>query len=241
MNIRLVSDVHTEFHGDGGMAWVAKQDPTGVDVLVVAGDLGTLVTIPAVLTGLCRVYPHVVYVNGNHELYGSSFVACENARKELLASLPNLHWLQNSSVTIEGQRFIGATMWFRDNPMNFFYKNMLNDFRRIQSFERRVYDENRRAVRYLQDQIVPGDVVVTHHLPSELSVPDQYKGSPTSRFYVCHMEATIELRRPALWCHGHTHASNDYTLYGTRVLSNPYGYQGHELNPEYDGAQLVTL
>ena len=36
-----------------------------------------------------------------------------------------------------------------------------------------------------------------------------------------------ELMGPAaLWIHGHTHNSFDYTVNGTRIVSNPRGYPG---------------
>lgn len=241
MNIRLVSDIHTEFHADGGKSWVRSQDPTGVDVLVIAGDLGTLKTVPNVLYALCNVYPHVVYVSGNHELYGASFGDCAMRRRELNETLHNLHWLHNSATEINGQRFIGTTMWFRDDPMNVFYRGQMNDFRAIRGFARQVPEENREAVRYLQANIRKGDVVVTHHLPSMRSVEPRFTHSELNRFYVCHMEATIAACKPALWCHGHSHASSDYTVGVTRVVSNPFGYVGHDLNPAFNEALIVAV
>jgi len=241
MNIRVVSDIHTEFHADGGKSWVASQNPAGVDVLVVAGDLGTLRTVPNILHGLCKLYPHVVYVNGNHELYGASFTELSIKRRELAEYIPNLHWLHNSATEIKGQRFIGTTLWFRDDPMNVFYRDRMNDFSEIRAFARTVPAENREAVRYLQSNINYGDVVVTHHLPSERSVERRFKNSDLNRFYVCPMDATIAAQKPALWCHGHSHASSNYMLGQTRVVSNPFGYVGHDLNPAFNEAQIVTV
>lgn len=241
MKIRLVSDIHTEFHRDGGKGWVASQNPAGIDVLVIAGDLGTLKTVPNVLYALCNIYPHVVYVNGNHELYGASFGECAAKRRELNESLHNLSWLHNSATEIGGQRFIGTTMWFRDDPMNVFYRHEMNDFRAIRGFARQVYEENREAVRYLQTNIRKGDVVVTHHLPSDRSVEARYVGSDLNRFYVCHMDATIAAQKPALWCHGHSHASSDYRIGETRVVSNPFGYVGHDLNPAFKESLVLSV
>jgi len=82
---------------------------------------------------------------------------------------------------------------------------------------------------------------VTHHLPSDRSVDRRYQNNDLNRFYVCHMEGTIEAKKPALWCHGHSHASNDYTLGNTRIISNPFGYLGHDLNPSFDEALIVAL
>lgn len=242
MNIRIVSDIHTEFHADGGKGWVEDQDATGVDVLVVAGDLGTAKTIPPVLHGLCAVYPQVVYVNGNHELYGSSFDDVAKLRGFLSQQLPNLHWLHNSEVTLGGQRFVGTTMWYRDHPLVWMYKQNMNDYHTIRGgFAKRVIEENRKAVTYLQRNIKQGDVVVTHHLPSAQHIQPQYANSPLNLFYICEMEGTIAARKPALWCHGHSHDSKDYLLGQTRVKSNPLGYVGHDLNPQHDPELIVTL
>ena len=38
----------------------------------------------------------------------------------------------------------------------------------------------------------------------------------------------------AVWCHGHIHNSADYMIAETRVICNPRGYIGHELNPDFD-------
>lgn len=242
MKIRVVSDVHTEMHPDYGWAWVQGQDPTDVDVLVVAGDLGTAQTIPYVLEGLCLKYPQVVYVNGNHELYGSSFDKVAALRKELTGKTPNLHWLQNSEVTLGGQRFVGTTMWFRDSPMAQMYKGYLNDFRQIgDRFAKRVFEENRKAVKFLQANVREGDVVVTHHLPTGQHIAPWFLTSPLNVYYVCEMEGTIMAKKPAFWFHGHSHDSKDYQLGATRVFSNPFGYMGHDLNPNHDPRLVLTV
>jgi len=41
MRIQVLSDLHFEFHRDGGAAFVRGLDPSGVDAPVVAGDLAT--------------------------------------------------------------------------------------------------------------------------------------------------------------------------------------------------------
>lgn len=38
------------------------------------------------------------------------------------------------------------------------------------------------------------------------------------------------VERVALWIHGHTHDSFDYTVEGTRVLCNPRGYAKNGVN-----------
>jgi Icc-related predicted phosphoesterase len=45
----------------------------------------------------------------------------------------------------------------------------------------------------------------------------------------------------ALWIHGHTHESMDYTLAGTRVVCNPRGYLPDEPNPGFEAGFVVEL
>lgn len=76
-------------------------------------------------------------------------------------------------------------------------------------------------------------VVVTHMAPSMQSVPERYKKDPLSAAFASNLDALIERTRPGLWIHGHTHDSFDYRIGRTRVMCNPYGYYGRELNPDF--------
>jgi predicted phosphodiesterase len=73
MRLQLLSDLHFEFHRDGGRSFVDSFDPTGIDVLVLAGDIAVAEGIPHALALLCERFRDatVVFVHGNHEFYGS--------------------------------------------------------------------------------------------------------------------------------------------------------------------------
>jgi hypothetical protein len=44
-----------------------------------------------------------------------------------------------------------------------------------------------------------------------------------------------------MWQHGHIHVSSDHMIGPTRVLANPRGYDGYELNDRFDSALVVGL
>jgi Icc-related predicted phosphoesterase len=67
-------------------------------------------------------------------------------------------------------------------------------------------------------------VVVTHHLPHCRSIPARFKGDLLNAAYASDLSEVIEMGRPVLWIHGHTHDSCDYTVGDTRVICNPRGY-----------------
>jgi Icc-related predicted phosphoesterase len=153
----------------------------------------------------------------------------------------NFHWLNDSAATVGGQRFVGGTLWFQDTADSVLYRHMLSDFAVIDGFLDWVFEANAATMRFLADVVSPSDIVVTHHLPCQLSVHDRYRGDKLNPFFVCDMTAMIEQCEPKLWIHGHTHSSCDYEVFNTRVVCNPMGYAGHELNPEYADDVVVEL
>jgi len=75
MKLQIMSDLHLEMHADRGAEFIRNLDPTGVDVLVLAGDI-TMARhyedLENVFKLLARKYRHILYVPGNHEYYKSS-------------------------------------------------------------------------------------------------------------------------------------------------------------------------
>jgi predicted phosphodiesterase len=243
MRVQYLSDLHFEFHADAGASFVAELAPEGIDVLVLAGDIAVGEGIGPALDLLCARYhaSSVVYVHGNHELYGGSREDANEFTREACARHSNLHWLDGAVIEIAGRRFLGAPMWFRHPGKAEVLKSVMNDFARIVSFEDWVYDENARALDLLQRELREGDVVVTHHLPGPVSVAPEYVGHPLNAFFVCDVEDLVRARRPKVWIHGHTHATVDATLGETRVLCNPFGYLRHEINASFRRDAVVEI
>jgi Icc-related predicted phosphoesterase len=240
MNVAILSDLHLEFFGDRGASFLESLDPAGVDVLVVAGDLCTYRLLRFGIETLCTRYPEVVYVAGNHEYYHSGPGEVHEALTRLREELPNFHWLRNEVAEIAGARFAGTTLWFRYHPSNRPYEGGMNDFALIRNFDSWVYDENQRALQFLEREVARADVVVTHHLPSQRSVAAPFVGDPFNAFFVCEVDELIELAEPALWIHGHTHVSLDWSAGKTRVICNPFGY-AIERNPFFDRELVVRI
>jgi len=242
MKIKVVSDIHVEFHKDHGKKWAESQDPAGIDVLVIPGDLGTSPYLSSVLRILCKKFRDVVYVHGNHELYGIDFLSLSKIRDDISRELPNLHWLHNSIAEIGGKRFLGSTMWFRDTAESRVLRRLLNDFTVIEgNFKDEVYRWNRMAISFFKKDIQDGDIVISHHLPSDRHMPQEFIKSALNCYYVCNMEKTILEKKPSLWCHGHTHSSRDYLLGNTRIVCNPYGYQNYILNKEFEDNLIIEI
>ena len=231
MRVQVLSDLHFEFHRDGGEEFVRLLDPTDVDVLVVAGDLGTRPFLAEALSRLCDRYADLVYVVGNHEYYGSYHDDVHEELTRVDSQLPNLHWLDHEVTTIGGVVFAGTPLWFSPSHEAALNKGSMMDFHVIKDFEPWVYDENAKGLAFLEQAKDRADVVVTHHLPSPRSVAPQFVDSPINCYFLCDVERLMG-DQPKLWVHGHTHSSCDYLVGATRVVSNPFGYP-REVNHEY--------
>lgn len=222
-----MSDLHFEMHADGGAGLIRELDPTGVDVLVLAGDI-TMArhgeNLESVFRPLAEKYRHILYVPGNHEYYKSSPIEVGHNLAKLTRALPGVVTPENDMVVIDGQRFIAGTMWFRADPTAEPNKRFMNDFSLIQDFEPWVYEQNAAFEKVLATNVGADDVVVTHHLPAIDSVPARFARSALNAFFVCDMASHVRDRQPKLWIHGHTHDRCDYLLGKTRVVANPLGY-----------------
>lgn len=243
MRLQLLSDLHFEFHADAGQSFVESLDPSGVDVLVLAGDIAVGPGIPAALSRFCQRFAdaHVVYVHGNHEFYGTDRESVLSWTRRAADEHRNLVCLDADIAHIRGRRFIGGPLWFRHDPASERYQRAVPDFGQITAFESWVYAENARLLALLERELREGDIVVTHHLPTRHSVVAAFADSPLNAFFLCDVEPLIVERRPELWLHGHTHASIDCTVGATRVLCNPFGYAGWELNAAFMDPCIVEL
>ena len=117
----------------------------------------------------------------------------------------------------------------------------MTDFSAIEDFESWVYEENARAVALFEEWLRPGDIVVTHHLPSQRCVAPRFVGHPLNPFFVCDLTNLIVERQPRLWLHGHSHGSMRVQIGETTVLCNPFGYAVEAPNHEFVDRLVVEV
>lgn len=241
LKILPVSDLHLEFLDEereneliGSLA--------EADVIVLAGDIIMARYLDMIRDSLGKFkekYDHVVYVPGNHEFYRGVTNEVENVLRVGCNEL-GVHLLEpGRPAIIEGQRFIGGTMWYPLLPSTEKNKDLINDYRLIRNFEPWVYQQNKIFGEMLLKELRGDDVVVTHHLPSVHSIAPQYNNDPGNIFFVSERDDLISVRQPKLWIHGHTHNHFDYMLGRTRIICNPKGYP-KEIEPKGFDPNLIV-
>lgn len=128
MKIQIVSDVHCEFHSDQGEKW-AQSLPVEGDVLILAGDIATYHSLTLICRILASRFKYVIFVCGNHEYYLSDRGAIHNKLMKVQFQSSNFFWLNNRTVTLEGQRFVGTTLWWDAPPTSYaFYPSYAKGF-----------------------------------------------------------------------------------------------------------------
>jgi Icc-related predicted phosphoesterase len=241
MRIQVISDLHLEWHKDYGKSFIRHMPNDSIDILCVAGDLTAYPQVEWVLKELCNKFSKVIYILGNHEHYGSDFISINQMMERLSKSIPNLYWLENKREIINGIPFIGATLWFAETPDTHKHKHHLSDFGEIRNFEPVVYHKSDESAKFLANNILKGDIVITHHMPSYNSVVPQFKNSVLNSYFVRDMEQEIVTLEPAIWIHGHTHISMNYIFHNTKVICNPFGYAGYEENQQFKDLLIIEV
>ncbi len=245
MKLQIASDLHLEYRSGNKLdaLYEILQPQPGVDVLVLAGDICNLSDIESVyaIADMLPLYQHVIWVPGNNEYRG---MYPDEANQVLInfkrsSMRKNLHILINGGIAeIDGQRFLGGTMWFRYQVSLLTHRTL--DYTQIKDFEPWVYNEANRFRYWLEGTLRKDDIVITHHLPSYKSVAPQFVGSPRNACFVHEMDQLIEAVQPKMWIHGHSHAPVDYSIGETRIVSNPAGYPSEQLR-EYQEPLVIEV
>lgn len=228
MKIRLMSDLHLE-----GSHAPPLANETNAELLVLAGDICTHKSMSkgsakAFLEDCAGKFKYVIWVMGNHELYGWDTPNDKSHIqffRDAVAHLPNVYILENQVVELEGVRFAGATTWtdFYKGELVPYASTMLNDYRWGLRADT-VYEWHQESVKFLLES--NADVVITHHAPHVGSVHAKWKkfGGDTNYLFYTNLRAVIDAVKPKYWFHGHMHDNAEYTIGSTTVICNPKGY-----------------
>jgi Icc-related predicted phosphoesterase len=140
-------------------------------------------------------------------------------------------------------RIFGATLWTdhcldgRANLANArsTARKSMNDYASIRLAGRKLTPQTTEAfhrasleaLKHARATLPPDHafVVVTHHGPHPASIHPRYAGTNVNPCFASDLSDLIRELRPALWVHGHTHASRDVVVEGcTHLVCNPRGY-----------------
>jgi predicted phosphodiesterase len=269
MKIQVVSDLHLEFgpieiKNQGSDVLILSGD------ILVAAELTSSPERNKRFRGFLKQvdgeFPNIVYVAGNHEFYNGKVNRCIADIHGECARYNNIFFLENETVEINDVVFMGATLWTdcnKEDPLTLHaLRDMMNDFFIIRN-DNKIFDDIRNQYpRLLPEDIVEFHkktleyfdivlenskdkrcVVVGHHAPSRASTHPRYVNDVLMNGGYSSELSEFILDRPQikLWTHGHTHESFDYMIGAARIICNPRGYHGHDVNRYFNPNKVIEI
>lgn len=258
MLIRVTSDLHTDFYNNKIIKPLKEVLPPlskdSETTLVIAGDISTSFQSLDIVRILSKRFKHIVFCLGNHDYYDSSLDKMHYMANELCQQYKNIHFLEKSSVAIDGVTFAGGTLW---SDFSLFYtpkssadlaRCYVNDFKFIKNSQNKALQpqdtilEFYKTVKFLKTLNYKEKlVIVSHHAPSSKSVKIDMLYNSLSPAYVSNLEELIREIQPKYWIHGHLHGYSNYNIGDCRVIQNCFGYYKYDENGMYNNKLVVDI
>ncbi|MBI9068973.1 MAG: metallophosphoesterase [Salinivirgaceae bacterium] len=238
MIIQYASDLHLEFPDNKEFLKQNPIQPFG-DVLLLAGDIVPFHLLDKHLDFfkvLSKNFKTTYWIPGNHEYYYSD--VNEKSGSFIEEIQKNVFLVNNHAVVHDDVKFIFSTLWSQINPGNEWHiERGMSDFRVIKNGDYRFsapkFNElHQTSANFINQELsenhVNKSVVVTHHVPTLMNYPEEYKTSVLNSAFAVELFDTIETLQPDVWIYGHSHVNTpDFNIGKTRLLTNQLGYVMH--------------
>jgi predicted phosphohydrolase len=235
MKIQYCSDLHLEFPENKLFLKTHPLKPVA-DTLILAGDIvpfGQMDKHKDFFKYISDHFEISYWIPGNHEYYHFDLATKNGTLHEKIKK--NVHLVNNIAIENKNARFVFSTLWTKINPahqmeiernMNDFHTIKYNKFR----FSTTRYTElHEQCLQFIETtlQILSTlkTIVVTHHVPTFMHYPEQYKGGILNEAFAVELFEFINKYEPNYWVYGHHHSNTpDFSIGTTKMLTNQLGY-----------------
>lgn len=252
MVLQYCSDLHLEFRENKQFLDRHPLEPKA-DTLILAGDI-----VPFAEMNKCRDFFDFVschfkltyWIPGNHEYYFSDVGERSGTFIEKIRE--NILLVNNISFQHEDVKLIFCTLWSKISPVNEgVIVRSVNDFRVIknrgQSFTASDFNQlHSDGLGFIENALSQNNavktVVVTHHVPTLVNFPSQYKTSVLNEAFVIELFPLIESSGIDYWIYGHHHSNTpDFSVGDTVLLTNQMGYVRYKENVAFRTDKIITV
>ena len=260
MKLALASDLHSEFYTDEN--WLPPL-PSTADILVLAGDIGVGEQAITFVHKVAAKLPKttILWVAGNHEFYRQNIDKTKQLYFESFQDNPQVHFLDNTSITLNGWTFLGCTLWSgfdglgleKQQEVMATINGSLADFSLIRSgihndrftpeTALRLYEESHKWLRGELSKADPDKTVIISHFSPSLNIcHPHFPTSAYSAYFSANCDDLIKRYQPKYWLYGHNHWSDQVTMGNTVIVSNQLGYPEEKgLIPIYNKNLEIVL
>lgn len=240
MKVQFCSDLHLEMRPKD-----YKLAQTNADIIILAGDVHVGIdAVEFAVDESQRQKKPVIFVAGNHEYYGQDYDHLLNKMRLALIDNPQVHFLENDELIIDGTRFLGATLWtdYKGDTISETEDNMNYSGRCLRDHVviRRTYKNftpqdaaaiNSSSVAFLShklnEEFDGRTFVITHHGPSPQCQHQHYPVGQISTAFHSNFDSLV--RKADAWIFGHTHSNLNTKVGNCRLVSNQMGYPGENM------------
>jgi predicted phosphohydrolase len=190
------------------------------------------------------------WLPGNHEYYHFDIAEKSGVLHEKIRS--NVFLVNNTSVVHENAKLIFSTLWSHISPgYQWQIERNLNDFHLIKHkgfrFSSEQYNQlHEESLAFIQNELktVKDEkvAVFTHHCPTFLNYPEQYKGDLLNEAFAVELHNLIESSEIACWVYGHHHTNTpEFTIGNTRLITNQLGYVQRNEHRLFETNKVIEL
>lgn len=252
MTFQFCSDLHLEFRRNKAHLSANPLIPQA-EVLLLAGDI-----VPFAFRDehddffhfLSKNFKYAYWLPGNHEYYGADAAFKSGTLKEKIKA--NVFLVNNVAVTHGNVRLLFSTLWSHINPANdWLIEKSVSDFSAVRyngyRFSAPAFNLlHRHCLNFLTGELQKEEagktVVVTHHVPTFLNYPAQYKGSLINEAFGVELHDFIDDSKAAAWLYGHHHVNTTEFIVGeTRMITNQLGYVERGEHFLFNRAKTITV
>jgi len=225
-SLGYVSDLHLERNKT-----LKPRIPVTSDYLALCGDIGNPFqkSYKELLTFVSLNFEETFLVSGNHEYDAHKTIEeVDDKINNVCEHLPNVHFLNNSSVRLGGYKVLGTTLWTSRNIASITNKSGTYTFN--QSLNRKINDVHQKQLEWLENQIMKDQdtpkIVLTHHPPSFKMCIDKFEDSPTKSLFYNNLDHLMAPHRNVYaWLCGHSHCVFSRQINYTYCAINAHGYK----------------
>ena len=235
MKLQYASDLHLEFPDNKEFLKQHQLQPVG-DVLVLAGDIVPFAVMDKHTDFFNYVADHfetTYWLPGNHEYY--HFDIAEKCGEFVEKIRSNVFLVNNTSVVHGNAKLIFSTLWSKISPGHQWQiERGLNDFHLIKykgfRFSGERYNQlHEESLTFIQNELKTEQdkklAVFTHHCPTFLNYPVQYKGDLLNEAFAVELYDLIETSNIACWAYGHHHCNiPEFSIGKSKLITNQLGY-----------------
>lgn len=253
LKIQYCSDLHLEFPENSSFLKANPIKAEG-DILIMAGDIVPFTVLDKYnwfFDEVSEKFKQVFWIPGNHEYYYSDISLRSGCFSEVIRK--NITLLNNQVVELEDIRFVFSTLWTKISEHNQWHiMQRLSDFHVISNLSdnftsTKYNDLHTESLTFIKEVLnnkttAKSTVVATHHVPTFMNYPDEYKGSVLNEAFAVELFDLIGQYQPDVWIYGHSHGNmDDFTIGKTNLVTNQLGYVSENEHKIFDGSKVYAL